>query len=753
LAFDPAWPVLKNAEAALLVDDLDLAVTIDEGELLGNRLRNGRVNLVKTADDKPALSITGDASGDARDALALLRASPVNAAAGEALSQFNASGDYTGSVELFIPLEGGLEGGWQDIRAQVDGGVFELPNLNLTFNDLKTDIHYHSEKGLTAKSIAATLWQQPVNGSLSTSRDKLGRTLALTFEGRAAMDEVRNWLPRPLFNYLQGSTDISGRLKLPFDHPEQGIELALSSQLEGVSLDFPAPYQKAASTAQALTLNYQAPRQSDKSYLDIDVSNVNARLMLAQSQLLAMDIGFGERSQLREGSLRLHGNLGHIDAREWGDFTLQYIDLLTQARANPNNAGGDLAPVVAEPSPGAVAPILSLGLRADSMTLGNLTIDDVALWGRELEDSWYFDLETPKAVASYQRFDNGDPSKLNFEFLHLPKPETSDPTRPQQSFLANTALEHLEPMDVSIDELAFGGQGWGHVAFDYRPQSRGLVAKRIRGNIRGLKTTDGTLAIYKGNSNQWETSFSGKVKTADVGNVLANFSYPRALISESALFDVSLNWPGHPDQLDLNNLAGTVDLNMLNGHFIQGDTGDDRSLLKLISLLNFDTLVRRLRLDFSDLSPEGLSYDRVEGKLFFENQKVIIKSDNPLMVDTTSADLQLVGDIYLLEQTIDSQLVATLPIAGNLAVAAALTAGLPAAVGVYVVGKLFKEQVNDLASVRYNVTGSWEEPKLAVDKIFEGQTQQRSNTDAKDVQLEQLYPLPEAEQAPRATTE
>ena len=733
LAFDPAWPVLKNAEAALLVDDLDLAVTIDKGELLGNTLTDGRVALVKTHDDKMALSITGDASGDTEQALALLRSSPVQDIAGEALAQFQASGSYTGSVELFIPLEGGLRDGWQDIRATIHDGTFQLSELDLTFNQVKGDIRYHTQEGLTAKNIAATLWQQPVQGNLITVGDDAGRVLQLAFSGRADVADLKGWLKRPIFNYMKGQTDVSGALTLPFDHPTQGVELTVTSQLQGVAFDFPAPYHKPAEQAHALKVEYEAPRNAIHSYLTVNSAfDISSKLMMDKGNFRAMDVSFGEPNRLREGSIRLHGNIGEIDAGPWSDFVLEYIEALTLLEPSIAAATdtGSLAKGLLRPALGnktsVKAPIFSMALRAKQVTVGELVVEDVALWGKELEDSWYFDLETPKAVANYRRFNNNRPAELHFEYLHLPSPdEDSDPMREKQSFIANLALENLNPTNVRIDELAFGGEGWGHIAFDYRPERRGLVAKHIRGNIRGLKTTDGTLAIYKRGASEWESSFSGVINTADIGGVLENFDYPRALASDTATFNVSLNWPGHPDQLNLNSLAGTVALQLNNGHFIQGDTGDDRSLLKLISLLNFDTLVRRLRLDFSDLRPEGLSYDTVTGKLYFQKETVKIKAQTPLMVDTTSADLQLVGDIGLRSQTIDSQLVATLPIAGNLAVAAALTAGLPAALGVYVVGKLFKEQVDELASVRYNVTGSWDDPKLEVDKIFEAHAQDK----------------------------
>jgi hypothetical protein len=64
-------------------------------------------------------------------------------------------------------------------------------------------------------------------------------------------------------------------------------------------------------------------------------------------------------------------------------------------------------------------------------------------------------------------------------------------------------------------------------------------------------------------------------------------------------------------------------------------------------------------------------------------------------------------------------LIATLPVASNLPWLAALTGGLPAAAGVYVISKIFEKQVDKFSSAVYSVKGTWQEPELAFDKLFD----------------------------------
>ena len=70
-------------------------------------------------------------------------------------------------------------------------------------------------------------------------------------------------------------------------------------------------------------------------------------------------------------------------------------------------------------------------------------------------------------------------------------------------------------------------------------------------------------------------------------------------------------------------------------------------------------------------------------------------------------------------RTLDGELVVTLPVANNLPWVAALTAGLPVAAGVFVLSKLFENQVNRLTSLVYRTSGSWDNPQVTFDRVFD----------------------------------
>ena len=201
-----------------------------------------------------------------------------------------------------------------------------------------------------------------------------------------------------------------------------------------------------------------------------------------------------------------------------------------------------------------------------------------------------------------------------------------------------------------------------------------------------------------------------------IGDVFARWQLPRALDTDAAVFFADLNWRAKPWDFTALALRGYIGLDMEDGQFYRATNVATNTFFRLVSLLNFDTWLRRLRFDFTDLFNEGVSFDRVQGVLAFD--RGMVEFDEPLVVSMPSGKIRLLGGLDLERELLNARLVATLPVGTNLPWVAGLVGGLPAAAGVYLTGKLFEKQVDKLSSISYRVTGSWEDPELEVDRIF-----------------------------------
>jgi uncharacterized protein YhdP len=184
------------------------------------------------------------------------------------------------------------------------------------------------------------------------------------------------------------------------------------------------------------------------------------------------------------------------------------------------------------------------------------------------------------------------------------------------------------------------------------------------------------------------------------------------IIGESIDLYADVSWPGSPQQINVNNINGNIYTRGKNGKYLQAKPN---TAMRALGVINVATWARRLQLDFSDLSSDGISFDEYKGKLAFN--KGVMRFSEPLQVESPSSALSLSGTALLHEETLDLQLVATLPVGNNATWIAALAGGLPAAAGVYVVSKVFDKQIVDLTSLSYGITGPMSDPDIRFQRI------------------------------------
>jgi uncharacterized protein YhdP len=181
-------------------------------------------------------------------------------------------------------------------------------------------------------------------------------------------------------------------------------------------------------------------------------------------------------------------------------------------------------------------------------------------------------------------------------------------------------------------------------------------------------------------------------------------------------FDVDMFWPGSPAQWDILRSDGSFSFSFEDGRFLK--TSDAASgALRLFSIFNMANVVRRLKFDFRDVFRKGIYFDSMRGDLNLYDG--IVRLQEPLDIKGPSSRFQMTGIIDLNIDVPALRLVATLPVGSNLPWVVALVGGLPAAVGAYVVTKVFEEQVDSFSSAVYDISGTIQQPELTFRNIFD----------------------------------
>jgi uncharacterized protein YhdP len=135
--------------------------------------------------------------------------------------------------------------------------------------------------------------------------------------------------------------------------------------------------------------------------------------------------------------------------------------------------------------------------------------------------------------------------------------------------------------------------------------------------------------------------------------------------------------------------------------------------------LSLQTIPRRLKLDFSDLSKEGYSFDVFKGSFVIKNGVLITNDsylDGPVAYASMKGSINVVKQLYDVDLHISPHITASLPIVATIA------GGPIAGLATWAASKIISRSMQTVTGYTYKVTGPWLNPDLKQESIFKKQT-------------------------------
>lgn len=700
LAYQPEWPALHDLRARVWVDDGDVVVDSPEGHLFDRvAVSDLRVEMHPAAGGGEWLTVRGDASAEDDDLLRLLRESPLRKQVGSALNTWRWRGSARARLDLGIPL-GARRAEQLKVDAQLGPGELTLPDQNLVLKDVQGPLNYRSGSGLQSPAAINGNWYgKPVQVKVTTTQGALG----IGASGRVAMADLGDWLQIPeLVQYAKGETGFKVALHIAGDDSR----LQADSNLNGVAISLPAPYAKQAPATLPFSLSMPLTGERQVSADLGDWADLLLRWKTGRLQSGVLRLGRTGRRQAGVGQFVVTGTAPSLDVEAWSDLFARY--------RKPAAAGG------AEPGLKTVVQ----SLHVPTLVVAGQTLRTVQLSAHRGDSAWEIQVHADRAAGEIAVPDgDGQPWRAHLEYLHLDAPAAGGAAA---AAAAATGLKDVDPtkaiaLNLRVDHLWRGREDWGWVDFQLRPIADGLQLQQLTGQLRGVSI--GPRSDKQPANLTWlrlpggdRSHFDGRLAVEDIGAVMQRWGYEKVILSKRGQVDAEFDWPGQPDQITRQSAAGSAELEFDDGRFLKA-SGSTTGALKVVGIFNFANLLRRLQLDFSDLFRNGISFDQIEGG--FTLQKGIATIAKPLQIQSPSSRFRLVGQVDFNTDQTDMELVATLPVAGNLPWVAALAGGLPAAAGVYVASKLFENQVDKFSSAVYDIKGPWTDPEVKFRRIFD----------------------------------
>jgi uncharacterized protein YhdP len=473
---------------------------------------------------------------------------------------------------------------------------------------------------------------------------------------------------------LDGETDLEVSAEFS---PARGTgpdDLTIRSSLEGLAIRAPAPLGKPAGVVRPIEITTRAEaggRWFRFGYADIARGEIVVSAAPEHKHLERLVVQLGRDQRVPPAGPRswVGGSVSRLALSEWQRF----LDGLPVTQPH-GPQGGPARPLIDIE----VANFEALGLH-----LGHLEIR-----ASRAADAWTVALDGEGARGTLRVPHSPQlPIDARFERLTLLRDgsagslETPDPHR-------------LPGLVFECRLCVFGSTALGTVRLKTQPGPEGLSIYDVAASAKAFDLS--AVGIWQGAGSSSSSRFDVEMRGPNLGTMLGAFGYTLPLEGGKTDLKVEGRWPGSPADFTLGALQGTLEIDVLDGRFLEVSQGVGR----LFGLLSVHALQRRLRLDFSDIFGKGFAFDRIGGAFRITGGDAYT---NDLVVEGPSARIGIGGRVGLVRRDYDQWVTVTPSIAGTLPLGAAVLlaqqvfSGLP-------------ERINTMLERRYRVTGGWDQP-------------------------------------------
>jgi uncharacterized protein (TIGR02099 family) len=711
LDYADGWPRIENIEAHAEFRNEGLTAELQSATAGKIAIDGGDARFAdfKTGELEVHASVAGDAAG----ALDFLRATPLDAMAGQSFSGADARGPMRAHVELFFPFKQ-----FDRRRVLVDGHLNGV-SLNrrgspIVATELVGDVDVEG-----AQVASADLRGRLLGGAFRMqARAPRSRPLTRTqleFRGTLEGEALRAGFGLPPSVAVHGFTDWRAVLKMA-PEPSRERSLRISSNLGGLEVKLPEPLAKAAGQMLPSWVELFWPSEAATQGRFTVGTVVRGAFELTADgggwHLARGAVAFGSSEPAYSNTqiLNIGGRITRLNLTDWqrfrptdknarplssyvhtARFEIGELDYLGLAFRDITL---DLAGTDAQWQVGIVGPDVAGSIWMPAA-------DSAAPWELEFERLKLADVLGPQSVA-----DPAGTENPGAEASGAQTPRAQAPDVRTQPLLADLLADPraVPAIKFHAENMSWNGRHFGTVQAAISKVDDGLTLDRLTAISPTFSVT--ATGEWRGKG-AGLGKLEGNIASTDVETTMSQLGYADVISAKTGRLVFAFHWVGAPTPESLAESVGRVQMALDKGQVIGLKPGAGR----VLGLSSVAALPRRLALDFSDLTDKGLAFDTIRGD--FDLRDGSAYTDDVLLKGP-AAEIGLIGRIGLKTKDYDQIAVVTGSLGNSLAgpLAGALAGGPVVAAAVLVFTQVFKQPLRGLARGYYRITGGWENPTV-----------------------------------------
>ncbi|MCV2419729.1 YhdP family protein [Paucibacter sp. DJ2R-2] len=705
-----SWPALEHVSAELVFERGGMAIRRGQARVLGYEL-SGISGGIKDLLHKQVLEIEGSGSGPAQELLRYVRSSPVHGWTGGMLAQTTATGPAALKLSLSLPLH---DLAHSKVRGVVQLGGNELrirPSIPLLGN-ARGRVEFDQ---VGVKVVGAQARVAGGDAAIEGGTQSDG-SLRFSAQGVATAEALRRL---PEFNALApvlqaASGQAAYRLQLGISHGQP--EFNLSSNLQGLALNLPAPLRKDADSMLALRVQTVlaplagAATQSARDELRLELGNT----VLAHYQ---RDLTV-EPARVLRGALAVQDNLPPLPAsgvQLSANFDSLNLDAWRQAldrqAGAATAAAGDAVALDSPYLPNQIA-MRATALQLSGRTLNRLLLGASRVPGADAQH-WRFNLDAEQMSGQIElRGGAGGLVHARLSRLSLPRQEADSVSQllagKSSVVEPGPANASVPDLDIVVDDFELRGKQLGRLEVQARasgPQRDWHLNKLQLKSADAVLNGSGRWVNNEAGRPQRRTELDWKLELLDAGSLLERMGQGRVLRGGRGELTGQIGWAGSPLSPDYASMSGQLHVALQSGQFLTVEPGVGR----LLGVLSLQSLPRRFLFDFRDVFAEGFTFDGIQGDVKIEQG---VASSSNLRTQGVQASVLLEGraDLAAETQNLRVLVVPDLNAGGASLAYAAINPAI--GLGTFLAQLLLSRPLAAASTREFHITGTWVEPKV-----------------------------------------
>ncbi|MEP1553443.1 YhdP family protein [Paraglaciecola sp.] len=682
--FAPQWPALSNISANLLFTNQSLTIRSKQANLMDAALVDLSAS-IPSFTQNATLTIAAKAKATGQEASLLISQSNLANTLGKTLQQVIVEGPVTTDLDLSIPLTG------KNIIAKgtvtLLGNDVTIPNLNLSLSESHGQLTFVNDK-ISIEKVDALLLDQPISLTLSGGQQASGYHTTIEALGNCEVTPILQEYHPQLANYLNGSGEWQANIDLII--PSQGFQYTakFSSELMAIESSLPKPFAKKTEQAFPLLITSEGNQQASSIKLslgnDIEFNGIlphqdkqfsRAHLSIGESDLVGMGLGFS-----------ISANVAEFDAAPW----LNTLQVLLSEKSTSEHK-----PILEAPK--------RIFINADNAIISSQRLTDFEVVAKNTNESWLLDINAQQArmeIALHKNWlEKG--IDINTDFIALDSWQSTEP-KTQSTVLRKDQQNSIPPISFSCLRCSFMEYNLGKIDLKLSRAATGMKIDNIRvDNNLGLFSGMGDWFITDGKSS---TRLQGEFNSSDFGALLKGFKVNSGVKDSKAQSTFDLSWQKAPYEFNFDTLNGQIDWSLSDGYITEiTDKGS-----RIFSILSFESLVRKLKLDFRDVFAKGFFYDEINGSFQIHDG---IADTRDTVVDGGAGEIIMKGYTDLTARELNYNIEFTPKITSSLPVIVAWMVNPATAIAALAIDQMLTS-AKVISNINFSLTGTIDEPVI-----------------------------------------